>query len=82
MSKNAVVGKSDTFLAFLVMRYEVWKQAANCSSFSPSHRSNLMPGSKASQAGDIYALQVVSCEKTNEGDKRGELDLTEREKRG
>lgn len=62
------------------MQYEVWKLAANCSSFSLSHRSNLMPGSKASQAGDTYGIQVVSCEKTNEKDKRGKLNHTENRK--
>lgn len=74
--------KSYTFLVPLVMRYEVWKLAANCSSFSLSHRSNLMLGSEASQAGDVFVVHVVSGEETNERDKRGKLNQTEREKRG
>lgn len=33
----------------------------------------------ASQAGDIWAMQGVSCEKTSEKDKGGKLTQTERE---
>lgn len=44
--KKTDPGKSHTFSAALVMTYEVWQLAANCSSFSLSHRSNLMLGAK------------------------------------
>lgn len=64
------------------MRYEVWKLAADCSSFSLSHTSNLTTGAakKPLRKGDIYTLQVVSW--GNAKDKRGKLNQTEREKRG
>ena len=70
-----------TFVSPPVMRYEVERVAANCSSFSLSHRSNLKPWSKASQTGDISAIQVVSCEKTNERHKRGKLHQTDNKKK-
>lgn len=69
--KKTDPGKSHTFSAPLVMTYEVWQLAANCSSFSLSHRSNLMLGAKLlrHETSMWYKSSLVrrQMRKTNEG---------------
>lgn len=62
-----------SFSAALVMTYEVWQLAANCSSFSLSHRSNLMLGAKLlrHETSMWYKSSLVrrQMRKTNEGNQ-------------
>lgn len=71
--KKTDPGKSHTFSAALVMTYEVWQLAANCSSFSLSHRSNLMLGAKLlrHETSMWYKSSLVrrQMRKTNEGNQ-------------
>lgn len=71
--KKTDPGKSHTFSAALVMTYEVWQLAANCSSFYLSHRSNLMLGAKLlrHETSMWYKSSLVrrQMRKTNEGNQ-------------